>query len=37
MTYEQKLNEVHQDLTSAISYAGGNSIEAFKDVDWACL
>lgn len=34
MTYEQKMNEVRQDLTSAISYAGGNNLEAFKGVDW---
>jgi GMP reductase len=34
MTYEQKMNEIHQDLTSAISYAGGNSLDAFKDVDY---
>ena len=34
MTYEQKVNEIRQDLTSAISYAGGNNLEAFKDVDW---
>ena len=34
MTYEQKMNEIHQDLTSAISYAGGNSLDAFRDVDY---
>ena len=37
MTYEQKLKEVHQDLTSAISYAGGNSLEAFKEVEWSLI
>lgn len=36
MTYEQKMNEIKQDLTSAISYAGGNDLEAFKDVEY-CL
>jgi GMP reductase len=34
MTYEQKMNEIHQDLTSAISYAGGNSLDAFRNVDY---
>lgn len=34
MTYEQKLNEIKQDLTSAISYAGGNDLDAFRDVDY---
>ena len=37
MTYEQKLKEVHQDLTSAISYAGGNSLEAFKEVEYKLI
>ncbi len=37
MTYEQKLNEIHQDLTSAVSYAGGNNLEAFKEVEWKLL
>ena len=37
MTYEQKLKEVHQDLTSAISYAGGNDLEAFKEVEWSLI
>ncbi len=32
MTYEQKMKEVHQDLTSAISYAGGSDLTAFSDV-----
>ena len=36
MTYEQKMNEVRQDLASAVSYAGGDNLEAFKDVEW-CL
>jgi hypothetical protein len=34
MTYEQKMNEIYQDLTSAISYAGGDSLFAFKEVQW---
>ena len=37
MTYEQKLKEVHQDLTSAISYAGGNNLEAFKEVEYKLI
>jgi GMP reductase len=37
MTYEQKLKEVHQDLTSAISYAGGNNLEAFKEVEYRLI
>ena len=36
MTYEQKFNEIEQDLKSAISYAGGNNLEAFNEVSW-CL
>ena len=31
MTYEQKLKELKQDLSSAISYAGGHDLTAFKD------
>ena len=37
MTYEQKLKEVHQDLTSAISYAGGNDLDAFRDVEYQLI
>lgn len=37
MTYEQKLKEVHQDLTSAISYAGGDNLSAFREVSWNLL
>jgi GMP reductase len=37
MTYEQKLNEIKQDLTSAISYAGGDNLDAFKEVNWNLL
>ena len=34
MTYEEKLKEVKQDLQSSISYAGGNNLESFKDVEY---
>jgi GMP reductase len=37
MTYEQKLKEVHQDLTSAISYAGGDNLDAFKEVEYKLI
>jgi GMP reductase len=37
MTYEQKLKEVHQDLTSAISYAGGNDLDAFREVEYKLI
>ncbi len=37
MTYEQKLKEVHQDLASAVSYAGGSDLEAFKEVEYKLL
>lgn len=37
MTYEQKFNEITQDLTSAISYAGGDNLDAFKEVRWLQL
>lgn len=37
MTYEQKLNEVRQDLASAVSYAGGDNLDAFKEVRWALI
>lgn len=37
MTYAQKLNEIHQDLTSAISYAGGHDLNAFQEVQWSLL
>ena len=34
MTYEQKLNEITQDLQSSISYAGGNNLESLQNVDY---
>lgn len=37
MTYEQKMNEVRQDLASAVSYAGGNDLDAFKEVEYALI
>jgi len=37
MTYEQLMLEVRQDLTSAISYAGGNDLDAFKDVEYSLI
>jgi GMP reductase len=37
MTYEQKMNEIYQDLTSAVSYAGGDSLQAFQEVDYALI
>jgi GMP reductase len=37
MTYEQKLKEVYQDLTSAVSYAGGSDLTAFNSVDYKLL
>jgi GMP reductase len=37
MTYEQKFKEIYQDITSAISYAGGDNLDAFKEVEWALM
>ena len=37
MTYEQKMEEVAQDLTSAISYAGGVDLSDFKTVEYKLL
>ena len=34
MTYEQKLNEITQDLQSSVSYAGGNNLESLHNVDY---
>jgi GMP reductase len=34
MTYRQKLVEIQQDLQSSISYAGGNTLDAFKSVNY---
>ena len=34
MTYHEKLKEVRQDLQSAISYAGGGSLQSLRDVEY---
>ena len=34
MSYEEKLNEIQQDLQSAISYAGGSDLNALNYVDY---
>ena len=34
MTYEQKLTEIQQDLQSSISYAGGQDLSAFEEVEY---
>ena len=35
MSYEQKLNEIEQDLQSSISYAGGEDLGVLKEVEYA--
>jgi GMP reductase len=37
MTYAKKLEEIQQDLSSAISYAGGNDLTAFEEVEWKLI
>ena len=34
MTYESKLNEIKQDIQSAISYSGGDDLSYLKNVDY---
>jgi GMP reductase len=34
MTYGEKLNEITQDLQSSISYAGGDNLDALKEVEY---
>lgn len=34
MTYERKLEEIGEDIQSAISYAGGDNVEAFNSVEF---
>ena len=34
LTYLQRMNEIQQALQSSISYAGGEDLTAFEDVDW---
>ena len=35
MSYEQKLNEIKQDLQSSISYSGGEDLSVLKEVEYA--
>lgn len=37
MTYEQKMTEIKQDLSSAISYSGGVDLKAFKSVEYGTV
>ena len=37
MPYARKLKEIEQDLQSSISYAGGNSIDIFSDVEYCIV
>ena len=37
MSYEQKLNEIRQDLQSSISYAGGSNLDALKKVEYSVV
>lgn len=37
MTYEKKMEEIEQDLSSAISYAGGKDLSAFSNVEWKLI
>lgn len=37
MSYQEKLKEIGQDLASAVSYAGGSDLKAFKEVDYAII
>jgi GMP reductase len=34
MTYEQKLNEIEQNMRSSVSYAGGKDLTSFNTVKW---
>ena len=34
MTYIDKFEEIEQSLQSAVSYAGGNTLAALKEVDY---
>lgn len=36
-TYEERLQEIKEDLSSAVSYAGGNNLSAFKSVEWGIV
>jgi GMP reductase len=37
ITYAEKLEEIRQGLSSAISYAGGNNLSAFNKVAWGVI
>lgn len=37
MSYLEKMNEIRQDLQSAISYSGGTDLKAFKNVEWGII
>jgi IMP dehydrogenase/GMP reductase len=37
LTYAEKYQEITESLQSAISYAGGKSLEAFKTVNWITI
>lgn len=37
ITYAEKLQEIKESIQSAISYAGGKDLSAFKDVKWQIL
>lgn len=34
MSYEEKLQEIEQDIQSSISYAGGTDLQSLKNIDW---
>ena len=34
MSYEEKLQEIQQDIQSSISYAGGTNLQSLKNIDW---
>ena len=34
MTFKEKLNELHEDIQSAMSYGGGKYLDVFKSVDY---
>jgi len=37
LTYAERMEEIKQSLSSAISYAGGTNLEAFNFVDWGLV
>jgi len=36
-TYEERLKEIKEDISSAISYSGGKDISAFNSVEWSVI